>query len=155
MKAILVLTLLLAAHGRQLCAADPVADESKLLNGQWTPIAAILGGMTIPPEELKKITLTLSDGSYEATVAGEAHSDKGTTTRDTSTTPKRLTIKSLEGPNKGKTFLAIYEFKKVNDVDAYRVCYDLSGTAFPTEFKSAKDTQLFLVGYRRKKEPVP
>ena len=156
MKAILLaLAFLLLANARPLCAADPVADDSKQLDGQWTPIAAVLGGMKIPPEELKKITLTLSGDSHEVVVVGEDHIDKGTSTRDTTTTPKRLTVKSLEGPNKGKTFLGIYEFKQVNGQDAYRVCYDLSGTAFPTEFKSVKGTQLYLAGYRRKKAAGP
>ncbi|MCB1278390.1 TIGR03067 domain-containing protein [Prosthecobacter sp.] len=133
-------------------AATPVSDDNKLLNGKWTPIAAVIGGIKLPADELKKITLTLSGDTYEVAVLGEDHVDKGTATRDTTTTPKRLTIKSLEGPNKGKTFLAIYEIKTVNGVDAYRVCYDLSGTAFPTEFKSVKGSQLYLAGYRRKKE---
>lgn len=133
-------------------SATVANEDSKLLNGKWTPIAAIIGGIKLPADDLKKITLTLSGDSYEVAVVGEDHVDKGTATRDTTTTPKRMTIKSLEGPNKGKTFLAIYEIKTVNGVDAYRVCYDLSGTAFPTEFKSVKGTQLYLAGYRRKKE---
>ena len=32
-----------------------------------------------------------------------------------------------------------------------RVCYDLSGTDFPKDFKAPKGTQLYLVGYRRQK----
>lgn len=149
----LLLIVLRASLG---VAADPaataVSDDNKLLNGKWTPIAAVIGGIKLPADELKKITLTLSGDTYEVAVLGEDHVDKGTVTRDTTTTPKRLTIKSHEGPNKGKTFLAIYEIKTVNGVDAYRVCYDLSGTAFPTEFKSVKGSQLYLAGYRRKKE---
>ena len=60
-----------------------------------------------------------------------------------------MTIKSTDGPNRGKTFLAIYAMK---DANSMRICYDLSGTDFPTEFKAPKETQLFLVGYRRQKE---
>jgi uncharacterized protein (TIGR03067 family) len=58
-----------------------------------------------------------------------------------------MTIKSTEGPNKGQTFLAIYEMK---DAGSLRVCYDLSGTDFPKEFKAPKGTRLYLVGYRRR-----
>ena len=149
----LLLIVLQASPG---VAADPASpsgtDDNKLLNGKWTPIAAIIGGIKLPAEELTKITLTLSGDTYEVAVLGEDHVDRGTAIRDTTTTPKRLTIRSLEGPNKGKTFLAIYEIKTVNGVDAYRVCYDLSGAAFPTEFKSVKGSQLYLAGYRRKKE---
>ena len=155
MKHLLTLLLILLKVPLSFAAdrsATMANEDSKLLNGKWTPIAAIIGGIKVPADDLKKITLTLSGDSYEVAVVGEDHVDKGTATRDTTTTPKRMTIKSLEGPNKGKTFLAIYEIKTVNGVDAYRVCYDLSGTAFPTEFKSVKGTQLYLAGYRRKKE---
>ena len=57
-----------------------------------------------------------------------------------------MTIKSEEGPNKGKTFLAIYEMK---DEVSMRVCYDPSGKEFPTEFKPPTGSKRYLVGYRR------
>jgi len=79
-------------------------------------------------------------------VEGEAMPDKGACTIDRSTTPKRMTITSTDGPNKGKTFLAIFEHK---DAVSMRVCYDLSGKEFPKEFAAPKGTQLYLVGYRR------
>ncbi len=58
----------------------------------------------------------------------------------------RMTIKSTAGPNEGKTFLAIYEIK---NADPMRVRYDLSGRAFPKEFKVPNDNELYLVGYCR------
>ena len=115
-------------------------------DGVWKPIAAVMGGVRLPDEAVKAITLKISGEQYEVTVAGEDHSDKGTCTVDKTTTPHRMTIKSEEGPNKGKTFLAIYEMK---DQVSMRVCYDLSGKEFPTEFKAPTGTKLYLVGYRR------
>jgi uncharacterized protein (TIGR03067 family) len=123
--------------------------HAKAPEGVWKPIAAVLGGARVPPAEIKAITLKITGGNYEVTVEGEKDSDKGTCTLDTSTSPKRMTIKSTDGPNRGKTFLAIYEMK---DAGSLRVCYDLSGTEFPKEFKAPKGTQLYLVGYRRQKE---
>jgi hypothetical protein len=32
-----------------------------------------------------------------------------------------------------------------------RVCYDLSGRAFPKEFKAPKGSDLYVAGYRRQK----
>lgn len=61
----------------------------------------------------------------------------------------RMTITSPNGPNRGKTFLAIYELK---DERSLRVCYDFSGAELPKEFDAPKGTQLQLVGYRRQKE---
>lgn len=118
-------------------------------DGIWKPKGALLGGNLLPPQALKAITMTVKGDTYEVHVEGEDHVDKGTAARDESVTPHRMTIKSLEGPNKGKTILAIYEIKGPN---AYRVCYDLSGKAFPKEFKSPKGSKLYLVGYRRQTE---
>lgn len=119
-------------------------------DGVWKPKGAMLRGVLLPPPALKAITLRIEGCKYEVTVDGEEHSDKGTFTVDENVTPKRMTIKSVSGPNKGKTFLAIYEIKGAN---AMRVCYDLSGRAFPEEFKAPKDTDLYLVGYRRQQAP--
>ena len=122
--------------------------DAKAHEGVWKPIAAVLGGVRLPEDAVKTITLKVKDGNYEVTVEGEGN-DKGTCTLDTSTSPKRMTIKSTEGANKDKTFLAIYEMK---DAGSMRVCYDLSGTEFPKEFEAPKGTKLYLVGYRRQKE---
>ena len=115
-------------------------------DGVWKPKGAVLGGVFLPPPALKAITLKIEKKKYEVTVDGEDHSDKGTFTLDETTTPKRMTIKSNAGPNRGKTFLAIYEIKNAN---AMRVCYDLSGKEFPKEFKAPKGSEHYLVGYRR------
>lgn len=117
--------------------------------GTWKPIAAAIGGIRVPPPALKAITLRITGGNYEVTVEGEKEPDKGTYTLDLTTTPKRMIIKSTGGPNRGKTFLAIYEMK---DAGSLRVCYDLSGTDFPKEFKAPKGSQHYLVGYRRPRE---
>lgn len=115
-------------------------------DGIWKPKGAMLRGVLLPPAALEAITLKIKNGRYEVTVKGEDHSDTGTFTVDETTSPKRMTIESQSGPNKGKTFLAIFETKNAN---AMRVCYDLSGKQFPQVFKAPKDTDLYLVGYRR------
>ncbi len=51
------------------------------------------------------------------------------------------------GPNKGKTFLAIYKL----DGDKLVICYDLTGKARPKEFKTEPKSMLFLVTYRKLK----
>ena len=100
----------------------------------------------MPPATVKGITLRIEGGTYEVSIDGEKQSDRGTFVLDKSASPKRMTISSTSGPNKGKTFLAIYEIKNAN---AMRVCYDLSGKEFPKEFNAPKGTDLYLVGYRR------
>src|SRR5687767_14154568 len=94
----------------------------------------------------RRSTLKISGEKYEVSVEDENHSDQGTCTVDQTTKPYRMTIKSEVGPNKVKTFLAIYEMK---DAVSMRVCYDLSGKEFPSEFKAPAGKHLYLVGYRR------
>lgn len=150
-----IITLLTAAFALLANAADkgtnPKSDAYPQ-DGVWKPIAAVMSGAKVPKPALDAITLKVSGTNYEVTAEGEQHSDKGTRTLDTTASPKRITIKSTEGANKGKTFLAIYEMK---DANSMRVCYDLSGAEFPKEFKAPKGTQFYLVGYRRQKDLAP
>ena len=46
----------------------------------------------------------------------EIKTDRGTCTLDTSASPKRMTIRGTEGPNRGKTILAIYEMKDASEM---------------------------------------
>ncbi len=83
-----------------------------------------------------------------STPSGSANrATKGQSSSNPGKLPKTMDIKGTKGPNKGKTFLTIYELKG----DELKVCYDLSGKARPTEFATKPDTQLFLVTYRRAK----
>jgi uncharacterized protein (TIGR03067 family) len=129
------------------------AEDTKRQNGVWKPAGGIRAGERLTREEMNKITLTIKDGAYEVVVDPEPHVDKGTISLDTSVTPKRMSIRGVEGPNKGKTILAIYEMGRTEaGDDTLRVCYDLSGKAFPTEFTGPKGSTHYMVGYRRQKE---
>jgi uncharacterized protein (TIGR03067 family) len=126
------------------------AGEAPKPDGVWKPVSGSVGGNAMPEEVLKSITLKIDGNNYEVTIAGETKgNDKGTCTLDTSVTPHRITIKSTEGPNKGKTILAIAEMP---DANSMKVCYDLSGKEFPKKFESPADTMLFLVTYQREKK---
>jgi uncharacterized protein (TIGR03067 family) len=128
-----------------LSRGDDAKDDAKAMDGTWLASAAELGGEKFPDEVRKSIKLVIGDGKYTVTVGKEP--DKGTVKVDPSKKPKEVDIVGTEGPNKGKTFLAIYE----KTDDTLRVCYDLSGKTRPTEFKTTKGTQLFLVTYTREK----
>ena len=129
-------------------AEKNAAGDDKALNGIWSPTEAVLGGVPLPLPALKKITLRIDGAKYEVKVEGETEPDQGTSTLNTNTSPKTMTIASTNGPNRGKTFPAIYELQD----DTLRVCYDLSGKKHPTDFKSVKGTQLYLVTYKRKEK---
>ncbi len=141
----------LAEYRRRETRATDAAEDAQRQNGVWKPAGAMLGGTKVPAEELKKITLTIKEGNYEVVIDGEPHADKGKVSLDTSVKPKRMTIRGEDGPNKGRTILAIYEMGQIDSGDTLRVCYDLSGKAFPTNFNSPKQSMHYLVGYRRAK----
>jgi uncharacterized protein (TIGR03067 family) len=143
MKRIFCLFFTLAAS-LTLFAAAP-SDDAKAVQGSWTPAKAELSGQPMTEAFLKSVSLKLDNGKYEVSVGGSP--DKGTYTLDSNSKPKGMTITGTEGPNKGKTFPAIYEI----DGDTLRICYDLAGAKRPTEFKSSAGTRLYLVSYSRKK----
>ena len=141
-----ILTLLsVAALGFGEARDKEKKDDTKALDGTWTAETAELAGEKFSEETRKAIKLVLEGGKYTLTISKGA--DKGTCKVDSSKKPKELDISGTDGPNKGKTYLAIYELDK----DTLKVCYDLCGKARPTEFKTKANTQLFLVTYKRSK----
>jgi uncharacterized protein (TIGR03067 family) len=144
-----ILILSLVSWGGLVVPLTSVAAElpdAKIIQGTWTPMKAELGGQPMPDAVLKTIALKLNNGKYDVSVAGEP--DKGTYTIDSSTKPKSMIITGTDGPNKGRTFPAIYEL----EADSLRICYDLSGKQRPAEFKTLAGTRLYLVTYQRRKE---
>ena len=59
--------------------------------------------------------------------------------------PAGMDVRGRAGPNAGKTIPAIFKVQG----DTLTICYDLSGKARPTDFRSEAGTQLFLVRYTR------
>ena len=135
---VLVLMFALAAW------ADDAKDEDAI-QGTWVPSAAEYAGKVYPAELRKHIRLVVNGDRYTVTVGPAV--DQGTVKLNPSAKPKGMDITGTDGPNKGKTFLAIYERKG----DTLRVCYDLSGKSRPKEFKTKERTMLYLVTYKRQK----
>ena len=127
----------------------PVAATPKTPSheGAWSATAAVMAGTPFPTEVVSSMSLKLADEEYETAVGGAI--DKGICTVDTSLSPMQMTIVGADGPNKGKTFLAIFDFP---NVDEMRVCYDMTGIAYPTVFESTAENGLYLATYSRKSE---
>lgn len=120
-------------------------DDAKALEGTWVPAEAELAGGKFPEDLLKTMSLTMSAGNYTVKVGDVL--DKGTYKIDPNAKPKTIDITGTEGPNRGKTLLAIYELTG----DTLRVCYDLDGKNRPAEFKTQKNSKQFLATYNRGK----
>src|SRR5262249_41377221 len=121
------------------------AKDGDTLQGTWLPATAELGGKMFPDEVRKTVKLVIKGDKYTVTVGKQV--DQGTVKLNPSAKPKEMDITGTDGPNTGKTILAIYE----RNGDTLRICYDLSGKNRPTEFKAKAGTQLFLVTYKREK----
>ena len=120
-----------------------VRGDSERIQGTWIPSTAELGGKPFPDEARKTIKLSVQRNKYTVLVGKNA--DRGTIKLNAAAKPKTLDVIGTEGPNKGKTILAIYELGD----DSWTIYYDLSGKSRPKEFKTRKDSQLFLVSYKR------
>ena len=139
-----LLVVLAAVLSFSPAARSGDAKDGDTVQGAWLPAEAELAGKPFP-DAIRKIKLVLKDDKYTVTVGEQV--DQGTIKLNRTAQPKEMDITGAEGPNKGKTILAIYE----RDGDMLRICYDLSGKSRPTEFKTREGTQLFLVTYRRQK----
>lgn len=123
----------------------PMQTPSPSNEGNWQATKAILGGAPFPDSVTEGITLSIIGTEYSVLVGGSP--DKGTCELDTSSSPLRMAIRGTEGPNTGKTFLAICDFPNSEEM---RVCYDMKGVSYPGEFTSTAENGYFLVNYRRK-----
>jgi uncharacterized protein (TIGR03067 family) len=145
MRRIVAVLAIVALWPLAVAWSDNAKDNGKSMEGTWLPIEAELAGQKFPDEQLKVMSLTMTGGNYTVKVGPTL--DKGTYKFDGKAKPMAIDITGVEGPNKGKTLLAICE----QSGDMLRVCYDLSGKKRPTEFKTEKGTLMFLVTYKRAK----
>jgi uncharacterized protein (TIGR03067 family) len=136
--------VVLALSGRS-AADDPAAKkDTKQATGDWQLVDGELGGKKFPSDVVKGIKLSLTGDKYVVTAENR---DEGTVKYIPNTSPAAMEITGTDGPNKGKTFPAIYKLEG----DTLTICYDLSGKARPTEFKSKPGTLLFLATYNKAK----
>ena len=142
MKANLLFAVFLRAAG---ASSQDTATDSKAIEGKWMVLAAELSGAALPVAATKTMRLDLTAEKYSFTEGTII--DQGTIKIDATKKPKTIDIVGTDGPNKGKTYLAIYELKG----DTMRLCYDLTGKARPSEFATKKGALLFLVTYQRMK----
>lgn len=134
-----------------LIAADSRDDAAKKdlekFQGNWNLISAERDGKKTPPEDAKKITLTIQGNKFilrkEAVVISE-----GKMTLDPTKKPKEIDETITTGPNKGKVFSTIYEI----DDEQHKICFAATGKERPTAFSSLPGSGHLLQVWKRKKE---
>ena len=112
--------------------------------GNWQALSGTVAGMALGDEVVSATTLCIGPHSYEVNLAGNI--DRGSCEFESSTMPIKMKIFGQEGPNAGKTYLAILEFVKADEI---RVAYDLSGSTYPSCFDPTTDKHNYVASFRR------
>lgn len=144
-RLVLGLTIVLGYACLPAVAGDAASDAKKELQGTWQPIEAKIGERELTKEQLAATRLTIKDDGYVVTAGGTV--DQGTWKIYADAKPKTMDITGQEGPNKGKTFLCIYEISG----DSLTVAYSFTGKDRPTESKTGGDPTRAVIKYERKK----
>lgn len=114
-------------------AADAPKDDLDKLEGTWILVSAVRDGKDVPDDEVSRTKLVIKGDAftfpeYERVGTGPS----GTFTIDPSRTPRAIDATPSSGPNKGETWLGIYEIAG----DLYKVAFAPPGKARPTRFVS-------------------
>ena len=104
-------------------------NDKDWLFGDWQALTGVLAGDAMPDEIVSATRLTISEKQYVVNLAGTI--DSGDCEIQIDSNPIKMKLDGNDGPNSGKTFLAILESTKNGEI---RIAYDLSGTDYPHTF---------------------
>jgi uncharacterized protein (TIGR03067 family) len=142
-----LLAPLLFRDGADDAKEQAIKKERKQYAGTWRVTSLEVDGHKAADEDARKITVVNhEDGRWIIQVDGK-EINKGTSEIDPTQKPRTIDFTSDEGPEKGKTFLGIYQI----DENARKLCFAPSGKDRPTEFSSNPGSGHFLVSFERVK----
>ncbi|MEO1616322.1 MAG: TIGR03067 domain-containing protein [Planctomycetota bacterium] len=121
-----------------------MAISAESLQGDWQALTGVLAGKAMPEEVVSRTKLTIDASRYVVDLAGNI--DSGSCTINLDPNPIQMTIQGQQGPNAGRTFLAVLEF--IAD-DEIRIAYDLSGTQYPNSFEPAPDDSSYVATFKK------
>ena len=121
------------------------ADSACGLEGAWVPVAASVSGKELVVAELRVKYLVLDGHDYSIIDRSNQIVDRGEYLVNDSATPRTIDIVGRDGPNAGRSMLAIFELKG----DQLTVCYDLDGKGRPENMQVDEDQLLLSITYER------
>jgi uncharacterized protein (TIGR03067 family) len=121
------------------------ADSRYGLAGAWVPIAANVSGRELLVAELRVKYLVLDGHDYSIVDRTNQIVDRGEYLVNDSATPRTIDIVGRDGPNAGRSMLAIFELEG----DHLTVCYDLDGNKRPENMQVQEDQLLLSITYER------
>jgi uncharacterized protein (TIGR03067 family) len=136
-----LLLLLVCAVSPLLLAADLPKGLDKF-QGSWALSALAVEGKDIKDAKAK---LTVKDEKY--TYVNGDTTNSGIYKVDASKTPMTLDIVCTDGPDKGKTLLAIYQA----DGDTIKICIAIKGKDRPTALATKADSGTVLETWKKAK----
>jgi uncharacterized protein (TIGR03067 family) len=115
------------------------------LEGAWVPIAANVSGKELLVAELRVKYLVLDGHDYNIIDRGNQIVDRGEYLVNGSAKPWTIDIVGRDGPNAGRSLLAIFELQD----DRLTVCYNLDGHNRPANMQAEGDQMLLSITYER------
>jgi uncharacterized protein (TIGR03067 family) len=113
--------------------------ELQKLQGTWVMVSGELGGKKATDEHVSRSKVTYN-GNKGVIVVANQHPDTiefDVVKIDPTKNPKEMHVIRKNGPNAGKTLIAIYEFE---GNDQYKFAFDPSGAATLKEFATKEGT---------------
>jgi uncharacterized protein (TIGR03067 family) len=121
------------------------ADSLCRLEGAWVPVSASVSGKELVVAELRVKYLVLDGHDYSIIDRSNQVVDCGEYLVNDSASPRTIDIVGRDGPNAGRSMLAIFEIKG----DQLTVCYDLDGNKRPEDMQVHEDQLLLSITYER------
>ena len=133
-----------------LAAKGDDADLQKelaALEGEWTMVSGERDGLPLPPDQITDVKRISMDGETSIVADGQVHV-RARYTIDPSKKTKTIDHAQLEGPNKGKTQLGIYELNG----DTVKFCFGGPSQERPTDFKTTEGSGKSISVWKRIKK---
>jgi uncharacterized protein (TIGR03067 family) len=115
------------------------------LEGAWVPVAASVSGKELLVAELRVKFLVLEGHDYNIIDRSNQVVDRGEYLVNDSAKPWTIDIVGRDGPNAGRSMLALFDLKD----DRLTVCYNLDGTNRPAHMEAQEDQLLLSITYQR------
>jgi len=115
------------------------------LEGTWAPIAASVSGKELIVAELRVKYLVLDGHDYNIVDRSNQVVDRGEYLVNDSARPWTIDIVGRDGPNAGRSMLAIFELTG----DRLTVCYNLESGARPGDMQPENGQMMLSITYER------
>lgn len=125
--------------------APTPGGRARGLEGAWVPVAANVSGQDLLVRELRVKYLVLDGRDYSIIDQTNQIVDRGEYLVDETSSPLAIDIVGRDGPNAGRSMLAIYELSG----NRLTVCYDLDGNDRPVNMQAQEDQLLLSITYER------